>query len=193
MKFNDYQIDTPILLICKRYQSGKDIAKEIYRWVIGDMKTHQKNMKQVFEYINKLKKCIIELEQYDDQYGDENDINYGELYKFCRNRDLFKYSIYHQGLDHLTIMIPCLKLPGSNCTINKSFAIHEYYHRYVYTESFAYNNILERKVHLVELDLVLTFEISYRKAYQDHLEHYYLNTCAFCFLDKTHGVEKEDH
>lgn len=185
--------DTQILLICQRYELGRDIAKVIYDWVMHDIRIHQRKSDTVRNYINGLKKSIVELEDYDDENGDEKDVNYGELYKICRNKDLFKHYVYHQGLDHLPIVISCSKLPGSDCVIDpdEGFTAHEYYHGYVYRETFAYRKILEKRVRFAIHESVRV-EIGYKKAYDYHLKHYHSYKCPFCLLNESNGIEREE-
>ena len=194
MIFKYHQLDAPILLICKSYDLGRDIAKITYSWLMGDIRTHQKQMDQVFLCIQKLKNQIIDFESYDDgENEDESDINYGELYRTCRNEKLRKHYLSHQGFDHLPIEIPGSKLPGDNSIkFNDSVSLpsHEYFHGYIYAICFAKAYILTKKI-LVFGEL-LKFKISYREVYDNHLKHYRSYSCPFCLLNETNGVEREE-
>ena len=53
MIFKYHRLDTPILLICKRYQLGRDIAKTIYSWLMGDIRNHQNKFNHVLRCIDK--------------------------------------------------------------------------------------------------------------------------------------------
>ncbi len=190
MTFKYHHNDTQILLICKRYELGRNIANVIYQWLMGDIRNHRKKMDQVLSCIKKLKNDLIDFEPYDGEDEDENDINYGELFQTGRNKKLLKHYLHHQGFDHLPIEIPGSKLPGNDSiSFNKNFTSHEYFHGYVYTTRFANPNILIGKIQIQ--NELLEFKISYREAYEDHLKHYRSYRCPFCLLNETNGVELE--